>query len=496
MDAFRHNLPGQLTPLIGRETEIAEVGRLVADERLVTLTGSGGVGKTRLGLAVAADAIDWYPGGVWLVELAGVSDPGGVPAAALAAVGARRVGAGRRWAARDGAGWSALPVGAGQLRASSRRLCRPGRRVCWRQTTVLTVVATSREPLGVPGEVIWRVPSLGAPPADTPVAVPALSQYDAVRLFVDRARRARPSFSVSDANAAAIAQICYRLDGIPLALELAAARCRQLTAERIARDLDDRFRLLTGRPARRFLASRPWSLPLIGATSGWTRRSRSCSAAWGCSADCSLWRPPRGSRARPGDLDPVEMFDIMSRLVDKNMVQCHRQLRTVTPATGSSRRCAPTPPPGPARKGELSQLQGAHTMWWLAWLEDRWPVAHTDVVVGRRRAVSTAISKPPSTGAWPSPPSACGSFAALGRPLLSTGLSLRHPRCRRPTAHRGKHPRTARQNGSAWPEIVGPLVLLTLGHRPPGRSKTSRSAWPCPSATTRPAHPQRAANHV
>ena len=112
----------------------------------------------------------------------------------------------------------------------------------------VTVLATSREQLGVTGEIAWRVPSLPSPPTDELPAVEALSQYDAVNLFVDRARRARPSFAVNDANAPAVAQICHRLDGIPLAVELAAARCRHLSTEQIATELDDRFHLLTGGP--------------------------------------------------------------------------------------------------------------------------------------------------------------------------------------------------------------------------------------------------------
>ena len=112
--------------------------------------------------------------------------------------------------------------------------------------SAVSVVTTSREPLGVPGEITWRVPSLALPGTGANVGAVSLSQYDAVVLFVDRARRARPSFVVSEVNAPAMAQICYRLDGIPLAIELAAARCRQLSAERIAGELDDRFRLLTG----------------------------------------------------------------------------------------------------------------------------------------------------------------------------------------------------------------------------------------------------------
>ena len=137
------------------------------------------------------------------------------------------------------------------------------------ESSTVSVLATSREQLGVAGEVAWRVPSLPSPPRDGMLPVEALSQYDAVNLFVDRARRARPSFSVNESNAAAIAQVCHRLDGIPLAVELAAARCRHLSSEQIAGELDDRFRLLTGgsrmvMPRQQtLLASVEWSYELL-----------------------------------------------------------------------------------------------------------------------------------------------------------------------------------------------------------------------------------------
>ena len=133
----------------------------------------------------------------------------------------------------------------------------------------VSVLATSREQLGVAGEVAWRVPSLASPPRDGLVPVETLSQYDAVNLFVDRARRARPSFTVNETNAAAIAQVCHRLDGIPLAVELAAARCRHMSIEQMASELDDRFRLLTGgsrmvMPRQQTLAaSVEWSYELL-----------------------------------------------------------------------------------------------------------------------------------------------------------------------------------------------------------------------------------------
>ena len=204
------------------------------------------MGKTRLALAVAAELLEQFPGGVWFVELAGVADPAGVGSAVLAAMGAHHV-----------PGLQPVEQLIAAL-AEERTLlvldncehllepCAALTAALLAQHAAVNVLATAREPLGVPGEVTWRVHSLSAPPPETIVAVPALRQYDAVRLFIDRARRARPTFVVSEANAPAIAQICYRLDGIPLALELAAARCRQMSAERIAAELDDRFHLLTG----------------------------------------------------------------------------------------------------------------------------------------------------------------------------------------------------------------------------------------------------------
>ena len=270
LDAFRQNLPLQLSPLIGRGTEIADLVDILGGERLVTLTGSAGVGKTRLALAVGAELVGAFPGGVWFVELAGSGSSGSVGRATLKAL---RV--------PETPGVPPTDVAAVELGEGDRSLvildnCEHLIAECAEfVVTVLaasgdvTILATSREQLGVAGEVAWRVPSLRSPPRGAPLPVQALSQYDAVNLFVDRARRARPSFSVNDANAAAVAQICHRLDGIPLAVELAAARCRHLSAEQIATQLDDRFRLLTGgsrtvMPRQQTLAaSIDWSYDLL-----------------------------------------------------------------------------------------------------------------------------------------------------------------------------------------------------------------------------------------
>ena len=205
------------------------------------------MGKTRLALAVAAETLDSQPGGVWWVELAPLADPDAVGRAALAAIGAREAPGAPAGAPAGGrARRPAVAAGVGQLRTSHRRLRRAGRRSAGRQSVDLGGDDEPRAPRRARRDhLAGAVAALPEAPSAA-IDVPTLSQYDAVVLFVERARRARPSFAVSDANAPAVAQICHRLDGIPLALELAAARCRQMSAERIAAELDDRFRLLTG----------------------------------------------------------------------------------------------------------------------------------------------------------------------------------------------------------------------------------------------------------
>jgi predicted ATPase/class 3 adenylate cyclase len=249
-DAVRGNLPAQLSSFVGRAPELDDLVTRLREHRLVSLVGVGGTGKTRLALEAAATAAGDYGDGTWFVDLAPVADPARVVQAAVDAVGARDTGA----EAVDGLithvrGWRALVIldncehvllAAADLAAALVGGC-PG----------LRVLCTSREPLGVPGEAVTPLGSLELPgPEDVRRAgaevVEVVSRYDAVRLFVERATSASPSFAVDSRNAAAIATVCSRLDGIPLALELAAARVPSLSPEQIARRLDDRFRLLTG----------------------------------------------------------------------------------------------------------------------------------------------------------------------------------------------------------------------------------------------------------
>ncbi|MDQ2808277.1 MAG: tetratricopeptide repeat protein, partial [Chloroflexota bacterium] len=240
-----HNLPIQLTPFIGRADALAAVQQMLAEERLVTLTGSGGTGKTRLALQAAAEALDRFPAGIWAVELAALTDP-----ALLAQTVATVLGV------HSEAGRSVEAGLIAHLQAQTTLLlldnCEHLLAACATLVERLlatcpgvTILASSREPLGLPGEAVYRVPSLGLPPAGA--ADPAdLAAVESVRLFLDRVQAVQPHFRLTADNAPAVAQICRRLDGIPLAIELAAARVRLLPVEGIAARLDDRFRLLTG----------------------------------------------------------------------------------------------------------------------------------------------------------------------------------------------------------------------------------------------------------
>jgi predicted ATPase/class 3 adenylate cyclase len=243
-----NNLPIQLTSFIGRENEIAELKRELNDHHLVTLTGSGGTGKTRLSLQVAAEVIDSFPDGVWFLELAPVTDPALVPNTLANLLGLRESAETKQ---------SLSELVCGYLHARKALLvfdnCEHLIESCARFADLLLhsckdvrILASSREALGVAGEMAWHVPSLSLPDIKHLPTIEQLSQYEGVRLFIERAMLVQPHFTVTKDNAPAIAQICFRLDGIPLAIELAAARVNVLAVDQIAKRLDDRFRLLTG----------------------------------------------------------------------------------------------------------------------------------------------------------------------------------------------------------------------------------------------------------
>jgi predicted ATPase/DNA-binding CsgD family transcriptional regulator len=241
-----NNLPLQLSSFVGREREMAQVKELLAGNRLLTLTGPGGSGKTRLALAVAREVAETFEDGAWLVELAPLSDPELVPQAVASVLGVRETP-------------GIALVDSLRAHLEPRRIllmldncehlvdaCASLAEILLRHCPNLRVLATSRETLGVVGETLLVVPPLSLPDPRRLPAVDGLPDYEAARLFVDRAGAVRPDFTLTEGNAAAVARVCYRLDGIPLAIELAAARARALSVEQISDRLEDSFRLLTG----------------------------------------------------------------------------------------------------------------------------------------------------------------------------------------------------------------------------------------------------------
>lgn len=245
LELIPNNLPQQLTSFIGREHALAEAKKLLQKTRLLTLLGAGGLGKTRLSLQVAADVVDHYPDGVWFVELAAVRDEQLV-AQAIASV----------LNVKEEAGHPVLDALVKFVKDRKLLLildncehlvhgCAEVAKALLLAGPRLTILATSRERLNAAGEVTYPVPALTVPDPQRENKVAALREYEAVHLFVERAMAVQPHFRLSYQNAAAVADICYRLDGIPLALELAAARVRTMSVENIAGRLSDCFRLLT-----------------------------------------------------------------------------------------------------------------------------------------------------------------------------------------------------------------------------------------------------------
>ncbi len=318
LDSYRHNLPVQMTSFIGRENVMTEIKDALTEHRLVTLTGPGGAGKTRLSMQVAADLIDGFSDGVWFVDLAPLSDSAFVPQAIASALNVREAGA---------SSLMDLLVSYVQRREllivldncehlvdacayAAEQLLRAGPR--------LKIIATSREGLGIAGEKIFPVPSLSFTNTRHP-SLSTLSQYEATRLFIDRALLVQPHFVVNNENAPSVAQICYRLDGIPLAIELAAARVKAMSPEQIAARLDDSFRLLTGGnrtalPRQQTLrATIDWSWELLSADERLLLKRLSVFAGG--------WTLEAAEAIGKGEgIEEYDILDLLTQLVNKSLV--------------------------------------------------------------------------------------------------------------------------------------------------------------------------------
>jgi len=326
--AALHNLPIPLNSFVGRENELADIRRLVSTARLVTLTGPGGTGKTRLALQTARELLEQFPDGVWLAELAPLSDPAHVPQTVAAVFGlkeeATRSLLDTLIQALHSRHLLLVLDSCEHLVKASAGLAESLLQTC----PDVRVLSTSREALGVPGEQSFYVPSLSIPDLSAPLPVETLQNYEAVRLFVERAMIVSPGFALTRDNAAAVAQVCQRLDGIPLAIELAAARLRLLAVEQIAERLDDLFRLLAGGsrtalPRHQTLqALFDWSYDLLSAAEQiLLRRLAVFPCGWTL----------EGAEAVGADqeLATADIFELLARLIDKSLVfvEAHGELR-------------------------------------------------------------------------------------------------------------------------------------------------------------------------
>lgn len=322
------SLPSPRTSLVGRERDVAETCELVlrGRERLVTLTGVGGCGKTRLALQVASDLRDAFPDGVSLAELAALSDPLLLPEAVAAALGVRE-GPGQGCSNVDALVASLQPRAPPLVLDNCEHLVDACAELADRllsECPNLRILATSREPLQIDGERQRRVLPLPVPDPSRPASPEDLARCPTVQLFVERARAVEPGFVLTTENAAEVARICTLLGGIPLAVELAAARVRVLSVWQIAERLGDCFRLLTGSSR-----SAPTRQQTLKATLGWSYDllSRPEQTVFRrLSAFPGGWCLEAAEAVCQGDgLDGEDVLDVLTRLVDKSLVLVQEQ---------------------------------------------------------------------------------------------------------------------------------------------------------------------------
>jgi predicted ATPase/class 3 adenylate cyclase/DNA-binding CsgD family transcriptional regulator len=447
--ALRHNLPAQATSFVGRADELAELRALISGgSRLITIAGPGGIGKSRLALQVAAEAVDGAGDGVWLAELAPVADPELV-ARTVAAVLQVREEPGRPVlnTLADAIGDRYLLVvldNAEHVLGAAAKLADAMLRSCPRAC----LLVTSREPLGVGGEHVFRVPPLPVPPADL-AAPDKLAAFESVQLFAEHAAMHRQGFAVDEANAAAVAAVCVRLDGIPLALELAAARLGSLSVSELSSRLDQRFRLLTGGnrtalPRHQTLrALIDWSYDLLNPEEQIVfGRLSAFAGGWTLAAAEAV--------TSVGGTTEWQVLDLLAALVDKSLVQAedfhgstrYRLLETVRQYAAERLAQRPSSEQGETRAAHRDhylalvetaapQLRGWDAAVWL----DRLEVEFDNV----RAALAFSVTDP--HGAEPGLRLAAGLRAFVfsrghsGEVLEALGALLGRPDARQPTRY-------------------------------------------------------------
>ena len=405
------NLPEPLTSFIGRERELVEVKRLLPGTRLLTLIGTGGIGKTRLALQTVAEVIAAYRDGAWLVELAPLADPMLVPSAVAQVLGVR-----------EAPGKSLIETLCSQVKGRQLLLlldnCEHLLEACaqladalLRNAADLTIIATSREALHVAGEQTYPLSALSLP--DLTANAETVGRSEAVQLFVERARKQQPGFTLTAARTPVVAELCIRLDGIPLALELAAARLRSLSIEQINTRLDDRFRLLTGGPRtalprqQTLRATLDWSYDLLAEQERAVLR-RLAVFAGGFTLEAA------SSVASDEAIDEFAVIDILSQLVGRSLViadtdrtDARYRLLETTRAYALEKL---------AESGETDPIQRQHAQYfrerfdcapddWLRMREEDWRAVYLPEVDNVRIALDWALGS--------------GGVAAIGIGLCS-----------------------------------------------------------------------------
>jgi predicted ATPase/class 3 adenylate cyclase len=370
LDTLANNLPLQVTSFVGRETEIAEITALLEQHRLVTLVGSGGIGKTRTSLQVAANLVDGNGDGVWFVELAPLSSGDYVPATIAQAVGVTLA---------DGDPIARLTAALKSKRMllvfdNCEHLVEAAARVVSALITTcpqITILASSRQGLGISGEATYRLPSLSAPHApnegtDTNGALTAdeAQQFTAVALFVERAQAANNRFHLTDSDAPIVADICRRLDGIALAIELAAARVKMLSPQQLRDRLDERFRVITGGgrdrlPRQQTLrALIDWSYDLLD------EREQMLFRRLGIFVN-GFMLEAAVAVGGGDDLDEFEVFDLVASLAEKSLVMAETQGSAIRYSLLESTRAYAAEKL--AEAGERDRIESRHLRYFRDW---------------------------------------------------------------------------------------------------------------------------------